>query len=170
MAGFKEIPNFKLHRECSHCGNWTFGQYDSFCPRCRTILKDSNEWLVGIRDYAKSLLVDFLEKNSDFAMKASFDNIPDYATEHIRNNRTIMSNQPATQRVLAENWAEVEEAITDWQDLNCTDIPSWEAEPLHVFAVTQHADMVWRSMRDLDTGHLDEGTIAEAVHRLKHWL
>jgi hypothetical protein len=163
------IPNTKLYRECPKCGAWSFNQYDVYCSRCATSLKDKDEWLSGIKDYAKSLLVYYLEENPELAMQSHFDDIPDNATEYIRCNGNVMFNQAATRRVLAECWNEVETAIDDWKDMVCSEIPVHNIEELHVFAVSQHVEMVWRDMRDLDFGHLDEGTIEEAIHRLKHW-
>jgi ribosomal protein L37E len=163
------IPNTKLYKECPKCGSWSFNQYDVYCSRCATPLKDSDEWLASIKDYAKSLLVCYLEQNPDLAMQACFDDIPDNATEYIRCNGNVMFNQAATRRVLAECWNEVEIAIDDWKETTGTEVPVSNIEQLHVFAVSQHADMVWREMRELDYGHLDEGTIEEAIHRLKHW-
>jgi hypothetical protein len=164
-----ELPNTKLYKECPNpkCGAWSFGQYDVYCPRCGTKLKDSDKWLASIADYAKSLLIEFLEYNSELAMQADINEIPAYATEYIRTNGNVMFNQYAIRHVLAECWNEVETALQDWRENNGTDYPVRNIEDLHVFAVSQHAEITWRKvMNDYCGNHLDEEGIAEAVVRL----
>jgi hypothetical protein len=165
----RELPNTKLYKECPACGAWSFNQYDKYCSRCAAELKDANEWLAGIAGYAKSMLIDFLDGYPDLAQRACIGEIPDCATEGIRANGNIMFSQAATRRVLAECWNEVEIALDDWRETSGTDFPVKNIEQLHVFAVTRHAEMVWRGIiRDLHQNYLDEETISEAIERLKH--
>ncbi|GHV57824.1 hypothetical protein AGMMS49579_24260 [Spirochaetia bacterium] len=165
-----KVPNLKLYKECPKCGTWSFRQYDTFCSRCGTELTDKNEWLASISDYAKSLLIEYLEYSPDMAMSAGIREIPSHATEGIHANGNVMFNQAATRHVLAECWNEVEIALDDWREANGSDYPVKNIEQLHVFSVAQHADMVWREITsDFRGGHLDEETIAEAIERLKNW-
>jgi hypothetical protein len=165
-----QLPNTKLYKECPGCHAWSFNQYDKYCSRCAAELKGAGEWLAGIADYAKSMLIDFLDGYPDLAMRACIGEIPDYATEGIRANGNILFSQAATRHVLAECWNEVEIALDDWRETNGSDFQVKNIEQLHVFAVTQHAEMVWRDViRDFHQNHLDEETVSEAVERLKHW-
>jgi hypothetical protein len=139
-----------------------------FCPRCGAALKDGGEWLAGIREYAVSILIDFLENFPDLAKEPDIHEIPDYATEGIRANGNILFNQSASRHVLAECWNEVEIALDDWRETNGSGYPFRNIEQLHVFAVTQHAEMAWReATNDCRQDHLDEAVIAEVIERLK---
>jgi hypothetical protein len=163
-----ELPNFTLYKECPQCGAWSFNQYDKYCSRCASELKDADQWLSGIADYAKSMLIDFLDGYPDLAQKADIGDIPNYATEGIRANGNILFNQAATRRVLAECWNEVEIALDDWREANGSDFPVKNIEQLHVFAITQHAEMVWRkTIEDFSIDRLNDETIAEAIALLK---
>jgi endogenous inhibitor of DNA gyrase (YacG/DUF329 family) len=163
------LPNFTLYKECPQCGAWSFNQHDKYCSRCAAELRDFDRWLAGIADYAKSMLIDFLNESSDLAEKADIGDIPDYATEGIRANGNILFNQAATRRVLAECWNEVEIALEDWRETNGSDFPVKNIEQLHVFAVTQHAEMAWREIIDgFNIDQLNDETIAEAIGQLKH--
>jgi hypothetical protein len=120
-------------------------------------------------------LSEFLDGYPDLAQQVYIDEIPDYATEGIRANGNIMFNQAATRHVLAECWNEVEIALEDWRETSETsfpcgaDFPVKNIEQLHVFAVVQHAEMVWRDITaDFHQTYLDEEAIGEAVERLKH--
>jgi hypothetical protein len=164
----KQAPNTKLYKECAKCGNWTFGQFDLYCPRCGSALKDGGQWLASISDYAKSLLIEFLTCNADSALRGCMGEIPDYATEHIRVNGNVMFNQAATRRVLAENWNQVETALDDWRETNGTDFPVKNIEQLHVFSVAQHAEMIWREItRGCCGDQLNEEDLEMALEELK---
>jgi hypothetical protein len=160
----------KLYKDGPKCNSKAFGQYDVFCSRCGCELKDHGEWLAGICDYAKSMLIDFLEKCPDLAQEADIGEIPDRATEGICANGNIMFSQSETRHVLAECWNEVEIALDSWRESNGCDYPVRNIEHLHVFSVVQHAEMVWRSIiNDMQWEHLDDEAITEAVYRLKNW-
>jgi hypothetical protein len=164
----KRLPNMKLYKECSQCRSWAFGQYDVYCSRCGHELKDHEEWLASISDYAKSMLIEYLDSYPDLAMKADISEIPDYATEGIRANGNILFNQAATRRILAECWNEVEIALDDWKDNTGTDYPANNVERLHIFSVTQHAEMIWRNItEDMQDNNLNDETIAEAIDLLR---
>jgi hypothetical protein len=163
-----KMPNTKLYKECPNCRAWFFGQYDVFCSRCGAKLEDGDALLAGISDYAKSMLIDFLDDYPDLAQRAYISEIPDYATEGIRANGNIMFSQAATRHVLAECWNEVEIALDDWRETNGSDFPVKNIEQLHVFAVTQHAEMIWRNLTsDFPMSRMDEEAIAESIDRLK---
>jgi hypothetical protein len=162
------LPNFTLYKECLNCGAWSFNQYDKYCSRCAAELKDSDQRLSGIADYAKSMLIDFLDGYSDLAQEADIGEIPDYATEGIQANGNILFSQAATRHVLAECWNEVEIALDDWREANGSDFPVKNIEQLHLFTVTQHAEMAWQKIiDDFNIDRLNDETIAEAIDRLK---
>jgi hypothetical protein len=164
----KQLPNMKLYKKCENCGNWVFGQFDRYCPRCGSILQDGDQWLADINDYAKSLLIEFLTGNTDIALRESINEIPDYATEHIRANGNVMFNQAATRQVLAENWNQVEIALDDWRETNGTDFPVKNIEQLHIFSVAQHAEMIWREItKDYSGSQLSEEDFELALEELK---
>jgi hypothetical protein len=164
----EELPNTKLYKECPYCRTLSFGRFDAFCSRCGVELKDRDEWLAGIRDYAKSFLIDYLDNHSDLAQKAAIAEISDQAAGEIQANGNIMFSQWATRHILAECWNEVEIALDDWREASGSDFPVKNIEQLHVFAVTRHAEMVWREIiDDFHVDHLDGKTIAEAITRLK---
>jgi hypothetical protein len=164
----RELPAMKLYKECPECRAWAFGQYDRYCPRCGKALTDHEEWLAGIGDYAASLLIEYLERYPALAKEADIYEIPDYATEGIRANGNVLFNQAATRHVLAECWNEVESALDDWRETSGSDFPVRNIEQLHVFAVTQHAEMIWREISgDFDDDCLTDETITEAVSLLK---
>jgi len=163
-----ELPNFKIYKECPNCGMWSFGQYDRYCTHCAAELTDFYGRLAGIADYAKSMLVDFLDGSRGTALNIPLGEIPDNATEGIRANGNILFNKGATLRILAECWNEVESALDDWRERNGFDYPIRNIEELHVFSVRQHAEMIWREITsDFECGELDGEGIAEAVARLK---
>jgi hypothetical protein len=165
-----KLPNMKLYKECPQCQAWAFGQSDVYCSRCGHELNDRDEWLAGIGDYAKSKLLEFLEGYPDLARKTDPFIIPDCATQDIRANGNILFNQAATRHVLAECWNEVEIALDDWRETTGTDYPVGNIEHLHVFAVTQHAEITWQAVVDsLDIERLDDETITESVNLLKRW-
>jgi hypothetical protein len=160
------VPNWKLYKECPCCKTWNFGQYDAYCSHCGKRLGD-HERLAGIADYAKTLLVDLLENYPDIR-DTYIGDIPDYATAEIRANGNIMFNQTATRRVLAECWNEVETALDDWRETNGLAYPVKNIEDLHVFSVSQHAEMVWREITgDFESESLTDEDIEEAIERLK---
>jgi hypothetical protein len=164
----KELPNFTSYRECPECANLAFGQFDVYCPRCGTKLKDYDHWLTSISDYAKSLLIDFLEKNRDLAIEVLVRDIPDCATENIRANGNVFFNTRITRQVMAENWNQVETALEDYQETTLTDFSWSRLEQLHVFCVSQHAEMAWRELlKDYHWDFLDRESRAEIVCRLK---
>jgi hypothetical protein len=159
----------KLYKECPKCKNLSFGQFDVYCSRCGNELKDHEEWLAGLSDYAKSLLINCLDCYPDLAKEAEISEIPDYATEWIRANGNIMSGQRATRHILAECWNEVEIALDDWRESNGFEYPEKNIEQLHVFSVVRHTEMIWRKVtHDMSEEHLDDETIAEAVGQLKN--
>jgi ribosomal protein L37E len=164
----RKLPNLKLYKECQKCKNMSFGQFDAYCSQCGNQLKDYEEWIASIGDYAKSLLINFLDFYPDLAKEVCISEIPDYATEWIRANGNILFDQKATRRILAECWNEVETALDDWRESNGGEYPIRNIEQLHVFSVVRHAEMVWReTVCDLQEDRLDDGTIALAVDRLK---
>jgi hypothetical protein len=163
-----QVPNWNLFRECQKCGTLVYGQYDVYCPHCGTKLKTGDIWLANISDYAKTLLIDYLEYHADLAMLTDISEIPANATENIRNNGNVAFSQTITRFVLAENWNEVDIALADYKDETGTDYVMDNIEHLHVFAVAQHAEIVWRKItNDFSVRYLDEELIAEAVVRLK---
>ena len=165
-----KLPNMKLYKECSECQSKSFGQFDVYCSHCGSKLKDYDDMLASISDYAKSMLIDFLDNYPDLAMKADISEIPDYATEGIRANGNILFNQADTRHVLAECWNEVEIALDDWRESTGLEYPSSNIGRLHVFSVTRHAEIVWRRViNDIDDNNLNDETIAETIERLKHW-
>jgi hypothetical protein len=129
-------------------------------------LPDKDEWLAGIRDYAKSLLIKLFEEHPDIAIAADLLEIPAVATEHINNSGSVLSNTWATRMVLAQTWNEVEAALDDYKADGCAF--EWKGiEALHVFAVTQHAKMVWRDIMPDDVERLTEGDLEYLVTRIK---
>jgi hypothetical protein len=147
-----------------------FGQLDVYCSLCGNKLKNHEEWLSGISDYAKFLLIEYLGCYPDLSKEASINEIPDHATEWIRANGNIMFDQRAIRRILAECWNEVEIALDDWRESNGNDYPVKNIEQLHVFCVIQHAEMVWRKVTsDMNEKHLSEETIVEVIERLINW-
>jgi hypothetical protein len=165
----KKLSNMKLYKECPECNSWAFGQYDVYCSRCGCELKDHEEWLAGISDYAKSMLIDFLDNHPDRAQEADNSEIPDYATEGIRANGNVMFNQRATRHVLAECWNEVETALDDWRESTGSEYPVSNIEQLHVFSIAQHAKMIWCEVTgDVQEDHLDDEAITQAIDRLKN--
>jgi hypothetical protein len=164
----RELPNFTSYRECPECTNLTFGQFDIYCPRCGTKLNGHDHWLASISDYAKSLLIEFLEKDQDLAIKTPVRDIPDCATESIRANGNVFFNTRITRQVMAENWNQVETALEDYQETTLTDF-SWSClEQLHVFCIAQYAEIAWRELlKDCHRDFLDGESRAGMIHRLK---
>ena len=164
----RKRPAIQLYNECPVCKTWAYGHYDAYCSRCGSKLKD-DEMLVGIRDYAKALLIEFLDNYPELAMKSDISEIPDYATDGIRANGNVLFNQYATRRILAECWNEVETALDDWKDNTGLNYPISNIEQLHVFSITHHTEMIWRLItHDMDEDHLDDETIAGSIERLEH--
>jgi hypothetical protein len=158
----------KLYKECPECKSKAFGQYDVYCSRCGSELKDHDDWLAGISDYAKSLLIDYLDNYPGLARKADIREIPEYACEEISANGNVMFDQGATRRYLAECWNEVEIALDDWRDTNGVNYPVRNIEQLHIFSIARHAEMIWREIiSDMPESHLNAENIAYAVNRLK---
>jgi hypothetical protein len=161
-------PNTKLYKECPECKSKAFGQYDVYCPRCGNELKDHEDWLAGISDYAKALLIDYLETYPGLARESDIRDIPDCACEEISANGNVMFDQGATRRYLAECWNEVEIALDDWRESNGPEYPVRNIEQLHIFSIARHAEMIWREIRsEISEYHLDAELIAYAVDRLK---
>jgi hypothetical protein len=164
----KELPNFTSYKECPECTNLTFGQFDVYCPRCGTKLKDYDCWLASISDYAASLLIEFLQENQEQAMKTPVRDIPDCATEGIRANGNVFFNSRITRQVMAENWNQVETALEDYQEMTLTDFSWSHPEQLHVFCIAQHAEMIWRELiKDYHRDFLKGKAFAGMIHRLK---
>jgi predicted nucleic-acid-binding Zn-ribbon protein len=162
----RTLPNWKVQKTCPKCGNRTYGQYDKYCPRCGTELPDKDEWLASITDYAKSLLIELFEDHPDIATTTSLREIPAAATEYININGTILCDTWETRMVLAQNWNELEIALDDWKDVGFNF--EWKGiEALHVFAVTQHAKMVWREIMPDDVERLTEDDLEYLVTRIK---
>jgi hypothetical protein len=162
-----QLPNWKLFKECQRCGNKAFGQHDKYCSLCGTELKDNGEWLASISDYAKMLLIDFLQTQTELCLETDMEEIPSYATEGISANGNIVFDQSATRHILAENWNEVEIAIDDWTERSGLVYQWSNIENLHVFCVTRHAEMVWREIsKDWKGKHLDKGQIKTAIGKL----
>jgi len=157
----------QLYEECPVCRTWAFGYHDAYCSRCGAKL-DEDGRIAGINDYAKALLLDFLNGNPDLAMEIDIGEIPDHATEAIQANGHVLFNQYATRRIIAECWNEVETALDDWRDGGCDDFPISNIERLHVFSVTRHAEIIWRDItHDMHEDYLCDETLAEAVERLE---
>jgi hypothetical protein len=164
----KELPNFTSYKECPECTNLAFGQFDLYCPRCGTKLKDHETWLASINDYAKSLLIEYLQQNRELAAATPVRDIPDRATEGIRANGTVFFNTRITRQVMAENWNQVETAFEDYREITGTDFSWSPIEALHVFCVAQHAEMAWRELiKDYHRDFLDEETLTGMIERLK---
>jgi len=158
----------QFYRECPDCQTWAFAQFDIYCSRCGAKL-DDDVWLTSISDYAKNLLKEFLENYPELAMEADISEIPDYATESIRANGNVLFNQYATRRILAECWNEVEIALDDRKENTGQDYPASNIERLHVFSVTRHAEIIWRSITDdVLENSLCVETLAEMVNRLEN--
>ena len=159
----------QFYRECPACQTWAYGQFDAYCSRCGEKL-DDDAWLTNISNYAKDLLIKFLENYSELVIEADISEIPDYATEGIRANGNVLFNQYATRRILAECWNEVEIALDDWKENTGQDYPAGNIEQLHVFSVACHADMIWRSVTDdVPEDSLRGETLAEMLGRLERW-
>jgi hypothetical protein len=164
----KELPNFTSYKECPECTYLAFGQFDVYCPRCGTKLKDHDKWLASISDYAKSLLIEFLQQNREQALETPIKDIPDCATEGIRANGSVFFNSRITRRIMAENWNQAETALTDYRETYLADFSWSNLDELHVFCVTQHAEMAWRELvKDYRRDFLDGETLKEMILRLK---
>jgi hypothetical protein len=164
----KELPNFTSYKECPECANLTFGQFDAYCPRCGAKLKDPEKRLASISDYARSLLIEFLQQDRERAEAVPVKDIPDCATESIRANGNVFFNSRTTRQVMAENWSQVETALDDYRETTMTDFSWSRLEELHVFCVAQHAEIAWREIiKDCRRDFLDGETITEAIEWLK---
>jgi hypothetical protein len=167
----RTLPNWKTHKTCLKCGTCAYGQIDKYCPQCGTELSDKDDWLAGISDYAKSLLIVFFEDHPDIATTIPLRQIPAIATENINNTGSVLFDTWATRMVLAQNWNEVEAAVDDWEKTQCNF--GWKGiEALHVFAVTQHAEMVWRKVLEAidhywDCEYLSNDELEYAIRQLK---
>jgi hypothetical protein len=162
----KTLPNWDTHRTCPDCDEESYGQYDRYCARCGAPLYDTDLWLAGIGDYAKTLLINLFEEHPDIATATSLLEIPAVATENINNSGTVLFDTWATRMVLAHNWNEVEAALDDWKAAGCHF--EWKGiEALHVFAVTQHAEMVWREIMPNHVDRLKEADLDYLVTRIK---
>ena len=155
-------------KKCKTCSGTDGVPEQVHCTHCAAELTDFYGQLAGIAEYAKSMLIDFLDGSRWTALNISLGEIPDLATEDIRANGNIMFNKGATLRVLAECWNEVETALDDWREGNGFDYQIRNVEELHVFSVRRHAEMIRREITsDFENGELDDEGIAEAVARLK---
>jgi hypothetical protein len=164
----KHLPNFTSYRECPECTNLAFGQFDVYCPRCGTKLKDHETWLASISDYAVSLLIEFLQQNREQAAATPVREIPGCATESIRANGNVFFNTRITRQVMAENWNQVETALEDYREITGTDFRWSHLDELHVFSVARHAEMAWRELvKDYHRDFPDGETLAGMIHRLK---
>jgi hypothetical protein len=160
------MATVKLYKECPRCKAWVLGWNDHYCPRCGTRLPD--ERLASINDYAKSLLVEFLENSPKVAKRTLIEEIPAVATENIRADETVLFNRSATCHLIAECWDEVETALDDWREMSGTDYLVHSIEHLHVFAVTQYAEMLWRKIAgDYTDAYLTDESIKEVIERWK---
>jgi hypothetical protein len=164
----KELPNFTSYKECPECTNLAFGQFDVYCPRCCTKLKDPERRLASIGDYATSLLIEFLQEERERAAETPVRDIPDRATEGVRANGSVFFNSRITRQVMAENWNQVEIALDDYRETTMTDFSWSRLEELHIFCVAQHAEMAWRELtREYHREFLDGKTLTEMIERLK---
>jgi ribosomal protein L37E len=162
----RTLPNWKTHKTCLKCGSLAYGQFDRYCPQCGTELSDKDDWLAGIRDYAKSLLIKLFVEHPDIAITTDLLEIPAVATEHINNSGSVLFNTWDTRTVLAQTWNEVEVALDDCKADGCAF--EWKGiEALHVFAVTRHAEMVWREIMPDGVEHLTEDDLECLVTRIK---
>jgi hypothetical protein len=163
----KSLPNWKTHKDCLKCGNKMYGQFDKYCSRCGAELTGHDEWLADISDYAASLLIEFLEDTREIALKTDFHEIPAIACEGINANATVECNSWATRHILAENWNQVEIALDDWHE-NSGSQYRWEGiERLHVFCVTQHAEMIWREIEN-ESDYMSDDEIDDAIRQIKN--
>lgn len=166
-----KLPNMKLYRECPQCQSLSFGKHDAYCSLCGCKLKDSEEQLAGIRDYAKSLLILYLTNNPKEAEEVHINEIPDYALGVIRNNGLVMLNQIAATYILAECWNEVETVLDDWRLENKgANFPGFNIEDLHFYSISWHTDAEWQEITkdfDICEERLNRETIAQAIDRLK---
>jgi ribosomal protein S27AE len=156
----RTLPNFTSYKECPLCGHRTFGQFDVYCPRCSAELKDHEKRLAGISDYAKSLLIEFLEQNRALVLETPYTEVPDFATEGIRANGNVFFDSRTTRCILAEHWNEVEIALDDYRETALTGFHYSHPEQLHVFCVAQHAEIAWR-----DIEHAGEYLSGEELER-----
>jgi hypothetical protein len=164
----KELPNFTSYRECPACTNLAFGQFDVYCPRCGSKLNEAETWLASISDYAKSLLIEFLQQDRERAKATPVRDIPDCATEGIRANGNVFFSSRITRQVMAENWNQVETALDDYRETTLTDFSWSHLEGLHVFCVAWYAEMAWRELiKDCHREFLDGEAITGMLHRLK---
>jgi hypothetical protein len=145
-----------------------YGQFDKYCSRCGAELPDADEWLADISDYAASLLLEFLDDRHDLALKINFGEIPMLACAGINANATESCNSSTIRHILAENWNQVESAFDDWYE-NVGYQYRWEGiKHLHVFCVTQHAEMIWRGIeRESNSAHLSEKELDEVIWQIK---
>jgi hypothetical protein len=164
----RNLPNFKVFKECPLCKNWEYGQYDNYCSRCGAKLTDHDEWLASISDYAKSLLIDFLQSQKERSLDLRIEEIPDCAAEEMQCNGNILFNQQATRKILAENWNEVEIALVDWHERTGLTYQWSNIENLHVFSVVQHVEMAWREVvKNCETDYFSEEELDLAIEILK---
>jgi len=166
-----KLPNMKLYRECPKCHSLASGKHDAFCSLCGTKLKDSEEQLAGIRDYAKSLLILYLTNNPKEAEDVHINEIPVYATGKIREKGINVPNLIATRHILAECWDEIEPVLDDYL-LDCIngDSADFNIEDLHVYSISWHTEAEWQIItEDLDVceDHLNHKTRVKAIDRLK---
>jgi len=166
-----KLPNMKLYRVCPKCHSWTCGKHDAYCPFCGSKLIDSEEELAGIRDYAKSLLIQYLTKNPKEAREVHINEIPVYATSEVRGNEMVVFDESATRRILAECWNEVEPVLEDYRLDNRDEYFSgFCIKDLHVYSISWHAEAEWQEIiEDFDVceDHLNQKTLAKAIQRLK---
>jgi len=168
-----KLPNMKLYRECQQCHSLTSGKHDAYCPLCGCKLKDSEEQLAGIRDYAKSLLILYLTNSPKQAKEVHINEIPAYATGEIQNKRMVIFDQTATRRALAECWNEIEPVLEDYcLDNRDEDFSKFCIEDLHVYSILWHAEAEWQEITedfDVCEDHLNHKTLAKAIERLKSY-
>jgi hypothetical protein len=144
--------HLSLYKECPKCGAWSFNQYDTYCSRYATELKDTDRWLAGIADYAKSMLIDFLDAYPDLAQKADIGEIPDYATERDTDKRQHHvqpgGDPPCSCGMLERGRNSPRRLAGDFGNFVSagSDYPVKNIEQLHVFSVCQHAGMIWREI------------------------
>jgi len=167
-----KLPNMKLYKECPQCQFLSFGKHDAYCSLCGCELKDSEEQLAGIRDYAKSLLILYLTNNPKEAEEVHINEIPDYALGEISNKGLVMFNQTAARQILAECWNEFEPALDDYRlDNKDTNFPGFNFKDLHVYSISWHAVAEWQeTINDFDIceEHLNHETRESAIDRLKN--
>jgi hypothetical protein len=115
------------------------------------------------------MLLEFLKTNRELALEIDFNEVPNYAAEHIRVNGSILSNTWATRHVLAENWNQVDIAYDYYRDTTGLNYHYKNIEQLHVFCVEQFAEIAWSKVdHSFDNVPLSKEELDNAIQFLKY--